>query len=238
MTKIQRVKKIIKWFIFSDLGENETEIAKLLGYTKSSFSQIMNEKVPLSDKFIDKISEIDKNINKVWIHEGVGNMLVNTNEYEVGVSFNDNSKIKEVSAYNGNTLPLYEIEATAGVNQVFSQNPQSIPIDHITIPNLPKCDGALYIRGDSMYPLLKSGDIVAYKIINDVHNIIWGEMYLIQIIHNSDEYFTCKFLKKSSRDGYIELISQNQHHQNVEFPLESIKALAMVKASIRYNTIF
>lgn len=45
---------------------------------------------------------------------------------------------------------------------------------------IPKCDGGLRIVGDSMYPLLKSGDIVFYKQVHDImHSIIWGEMYLI-----------------------------------------------------------
>jgi len=86
MTKIQRVKKIIKWFIFSDYGENESEIATLLGYTKSSLSQILNEKVPLSEKFIDNILKVDNNINKVWIETGEGSMLhefkASSNNYE------------------------------------------------------------------------------------------------------------------------------------------------------------
>lgn len=82
MTKIQRVKKVIKWLIFSDFGENETEIARLLGYTKSSLSQILNEKVPISDKFIDKLCLVDKNINKVWVLEGKENMLIKPSEKE------------------------------------------------------------------------------------------------------------------------------------------------------------
>ncbi|MFX1668506.1 hypothetical protein JZ949_05010 [Riemerella anatipestifer] len=75
LTDLQRIKKVVKWLIFSDYGENEKEIAELLGYKKSSFSQIMNGKVPISDKFIDKITSVDDNINKVWIKSGKGEML-------------------------------------------------------------------------------------------------------------------------------------------------------------------
>jgi len=83
MTKIQRVKKIIKWLIYSDFGESEKEIAELLGYKKSSFSQIMNEKVPLSDKFIEKLCLLDENINKVWIETGEGTSINNSDSIEV-----------------------------------------------------------------------------------------------------------------------------------------------------------
>ena len=43
-------------------------------------------------------------------------------------------------------------------------------LDYISIPRLPKCDGAVYVTGDSMYPLLKSGDIVLYKEVSDIKN--------------------------------------------------------------------
>ena len=75
MNDLQRIKKVVKWLIFSDYGESEKEIAELLGYKKSSFSQLMNGKVPLSDKFIEKLLSIDSNINKVWILTGEGSMF-------------------------------------------------------------------------------------------------------------------------------------------------------------------
>ncbi|MFJ1429526.1 hypothetical protein ACILE2_01810 [Capnocytophaga canimorsus] len=77
MTDLQRIKKVIKWLIFSDFGDNEKEIAEILGYTKSFFSQILNGKVPISDKFVEKILQLDKNINKVWILTGEESMFKN-----------------------------------------------------------------------------------------------------------------------------------------------------------------
>lgn len=76
-TDLQRLKKVVKWLIFSGFGENEKELAELLGYKKSSFSQILNGRVPLSDKFLDKICSLDNNINKVWVLENKGEMLKN-----------------------------------------------------------------------------------------------------------------------------------------------------------------
>ena len=60
---------------------------------------------------------------------------------------------------------------------------------------IPKCDGGLRIVGDSMYPLLKSGDIVFYKQVHDImHSIIWGEMYLISFDIDGDEYVSVEHL--------------------------------------------
>ena len=67
MTETQRIKKVINWLV----------------YTKSSFSQIVNGKVPLSERFVQKLASVDRNINEVWIMTGEGNML---NSVEAGTS--------------------------------------------------------------------------------------------------------------------------------------------------------
>lgn len=75
MTVIQRLRKAINWLIFIEFAENERDLAEKLGYTKSSFSQIVNGKVPLADKFVKKLCSADENINDVWITEGKGEMF-------------------------------------------------------------------------------------------------------------------------------------------------------------------
>lgn len=78
MTDIQRIKKVINWLIFQEVAENDRALSELLGYTKSSFSQIVNGKVPLSEKFVKKLCALDKNINEVWVLSGEGEMFKNT----------------------------------------------------------------------------------------------------------------------------------------------------------------
>ena len=72
-----RLKKAINWLIFQEIAENERALAELLGYTKSSFSQIVNGKVPLSDKFVKSLCALDENINDVWIKTGEGELFKN-----------------------------------------------------------------------------------------------------------------------------------------------------------------
>lgn len=138
-------------------------------------------------------------------------------------------------------VPLYDIEATAGVVGLFKNDKKlnSQPIDFITIPNLPKCDGAIYVTGDSMYPLLKSGDIIMYKELNNsIESIFFGEMYLLSIDLDGDEYITVKWIHKSEKgEEYIKIVSQNSHHQPKDVHIQSIKALALIKASIRINSM-
>ena len=46
-----------------------------------------------------------------------------------------------------------------------------------------------------------------------------------------------KYIQKSERDGYVKLVSQNPHHADKEIEVERIRAIALVKASIRMNSI-
>lgn len=79
MEQTQRIKKAINWLIFQEVAENERALANLMGYTKSSFSQLVNGKVPLSEKFVKKLCSLDPNINEVWITTGEGNFLKSDN---------------------------------------------------------------------------------------------------------------------------------------------------------------
>ena len=86
MNELQRIKKVINWLIFQDMAENERALADKLGYTKSSFSQIVNGKVPLSDKFVKKLCSLDENINEVWVQSGNGSMFKNNPNSENSVA--------------------------------------------------------------------------------------------------------------------------------------------------------
>lgn len=86
MNATQRIKKVVNWLIFQEIADNERDLADKLGYTKSSVSQIVNGKVPLSEKFVKKLCALDENINEVWVLEGAGTMFKNNLNSENRVS--------------------------------------------------------------------------------------------------------------------------------------------------------
>ena len=201
-----------------------------LGVTYGNFKGKAKEK-SLSSDILAKIVSNYPEINSEWLLTGNGEMLKTSQKEIIPIH-----KGKTDRSVDDQLVPLYDLTTTLGVDNMFGESNLSVPLDYIKIPNLPKCDGALYARGDSMYPLIKSGDIVIYKVVNDKQSIIWGEMYMAHIINNGDEYFFTKFVQRSDREGYALFVSQNQHHQPVEFPIDSIQSLALIKATIRINT--
>lgn len=77
MTVHDRIKLVVKWLIGTGVANNQEAIGRLMGYSnKSSFSQILNNKVPIPNDFIGRLCALNENINKVWIEKEMGDMVV------------------------------------------------------------------------------------------------------------------------------------------------------------------
>ena len=211
------------------LNLTQEQMAQRLGVGKAALSMIETGKARLSARNKNILVQ-DFNVNPDWIETGEGKMF---NAEPDLMPFN----LRTDRSLPLQSVPLYSIEGTAGLVPLFEQKKEVEPINYINIPNLPKCDGAIYVVGDSMYPLLKSGDIILYKQLNDVRDVFWGDMYLLSIDIDGEEYITVKYVQKSEHDGYIRLVSQNQHHADKEVAINRIRAIALIKASIRMHTI-
>lgn len=211
------------------LNMTQEQMAQRLGIGKAALSMIETGKARLSARNKNILVQ-DFNVNPDWIDTGEGKMF---NAEPDLTSYN----LRTDRALPLQSVPLYSIEGTAGLIPLFKQQQQFEPINYINIPNLPKCDGAIYVVGDSMYPLLKSGDIILYKQLNDVRDVFWGDMYLLSIDIDGEEYITVKYVQKSDHEGYIRLVSQNQHHADKEVAMDRVRAIALIKASIRMHTI-
>lgn len=221
----QRLKLIRK-----ALGMTQEQLAQRLGVGKTALSMVETGKANLSNRNKNILVQ-EFNISPEWL------------ETQQGEMFNsDPALVKAFQLKTDNSLPmqsvpLYSIEGTAGLVPLFADKQSIEPVNFIHIPNLPKCDGAIYVVGDSMYPLLKSGDIVLYKQLSSLEDVFWGDMYLLSIDINGEEYITVKYLQKSDIEGYVRLVSQNPHHADKDVPMSKIRAIALVKASIRMNSI-
>lgn len=238
-----------------------------IGMTSASFRGKAKE-TPLNSNAIENILSEIPDVSPEWLLTGKGEMLKNTHpnthldthlevknrkrieEKEESLDklyLNDSPINAQMSLYKLRTdyfgserqsIPLYEIDAAAGLAMLFSSQVQQIPIDHIIVPNAPKCDGAVYIRGDSMYPILKSGDIACYKTINDLNNIYYGDMHLLDFDIEGDQHLTVKYVQKSDLgDDYVRLVSHNDHYAPKDIHKSTIRGIALIKLSIRYNSL-
>ena len=198
------------------IGLTQEQLAQRLGIGKAALSMIETGKAALSSRNKNILVQ-ELNVNPDWLDSGEGENVQCRTRSDAYMHRTDNTLPLQ-------SVPLYSIEGTAGLVPLFADHAQTRPVNFIHIPNLPKCDGAIYIVGDSMYPLLKSGDIVLYKQLKDIGDIFWGDMYLLSIDIDGEEYITVKYIQKSEREGYVKLVSQNPHHADKEVAVDRIRA--------------
>ena len=224
----ERIKEIIRFLKVSD-----RRFAEMIGVPQTTISNLFNRQTDPSYKILNAITNHFEFINPKWLLTGHGSM--NNTGNEVTVQMINQPKLPEARIDNQQVV-LYDVNAAANLKTLFAEKNQNI-LGKIMIPDMPRCDGAVYVKGDSMYPLLKSGDIVAYKELNSFSNVIYGEMYLLSFELDGDEYLTVKYVNKSEQEGFIKLISYNSHHEPMDIPIINIYAMALIKVSIRMNTM-
>lgn len=218
-------------------GVGKEAFYKKIGMTSASFRGNA-KKTPLNSNAIENILSEIPDLNPDWLLTGKGEML----REESSVVTNPLPTLRKTkdALYEAQKIPLFNLEATMGLIPLIAENgvDDERIVDYLTIPNLPACDGSIYATGDSMYPLLKAGDIVAYKTIPvDVTHIFFGEIYVLSVyIDELTTFKTIKFVQPSDMGPeYVKLISHNQHHAPKDVRLSQIAAMALVRASIRLH---
>lgn len=212
-------------------GGNVSEFARQSGIPQGTLNNIVGNRLSKpSFENISKLVSSDETIDAKWILTGEGDMnrkmdilKIHTPPYPE--SLNENL-----------IVPVFDIEAAANLKMTMYKNKENV-IGYLSIPDMPTVDGAVAVRGDSMYPIIKSGDIVVYKWISSPEYITYGEMYLVNYLWGDDRHVVVKYVKRSQREGYVTLISYNSHHEPIDIPISCIQSIALVKVSIRYNTI-
>lgn len=215
---------------------NQKTDAQLAAYLGVSRSTLCNWVARNSIDFplvLGKLGGVDYN----WLLTGKGTPYHQPRPCQGGVAGGEaelvhRSKTRE--PMEERSVTLYDLAASANLKTLMEQGEQ-YRLGKIVIPSIPPCDGAIYVNGDSMYPILKSGDIVGFKFIRSFMDVIYGEMYIVSFTLGGDEYLVVKYVNRSEQPGCIRLVSYNTHHDPMDLPLQNINAMAIVKFSIRKN---
>lgn len=227
------VADIIKRAKLAKDFKTDSELAAYLGISRSTLSNWVARNSIDFPLILGHLSDIDYN----WLLTGKGSPVHEPKfcyseliQGEVEMLHNP----KTFEPLDDRSVLLYDISAAANLKSIMADGPQ-YSMGKIQIPNVPVCDGAVFISGDSMYPILKSGDIVGFKFISSLSHIIFGEMYLVSFVMGGDELLVVKYVNRSNRPGCIKLVSYNNHHDPMTIPLADVRSMGIVKFSIRRN---
>lgn len=230
---LERIKEFIDY-----KGLSIAAFERSIGMSNASFGKSLKNKGAIGSDKIENILFKYKELSAEWLLTGNGEMI----KPSVPRVVTETTAIHQPRTFEKKeemqVVYLYDFEASAGLRSLFDNNQHRI-IDDIHIPNLPKCDGAIHIVGDSMYPLLKSGDIILYKQMPlDIENLLYGEMYLLSYDIDGEDYIVVKYVRKSGKgEPYITLGSENPEHAARDIDFRRVNALALVKASVRINSM-
>ena len=213
--------------------KTDAELANYLGVSRSTLCNWCARNSIDFPLLLERMKDVDYN----WLLLGKGAPVHASHECRMGRYTGEVETLyvpKAPEKKDDRSVALYDVSAAANLRTMLTDRNQYL-LGKIVIPNIPMCDGAVYVSGDSMYPILKSGDIIGFKEINDFTHIIYGEMYLVSFCMDGNDYLAVKYVKQSDVAGCIRLVSYNPHHEPMDLPLENIQVMAIVKFSIRKN---
>ena len=215
---INKIQEIVR-----KSGIPKKKIAEQCGFTRVTLDNI------LSGEDV-KVSNVETLANVLGINASVFFDDVHNKVDTGGNHIFVNDRKKDLSV-----VPLYDVDARAGLQTLFLEGGQSI--GNISIPNMPAADGALHVTGDSMFPVIQPGDIIAYRVLHDLMSVTYGEIYILQMEHDGDIQVVLKIVKRSEEDGYVKLVSYNKEHDPMDVPMQWITHIARVVFSIRKYSI-
>mgnify|MGYP002231176741 FL=1 len=164
---VKRAKRVLNF-------KTDADLAAYLGVSRPTLSNWIARNSIDFPLLLSKMKDVDYN----WLLVGKGTPMSHLQSYHSelatgNVEIIHNSKTPD--AMKDRSVVLYDITAAANLRTLLANKHQFV-MGRIQIPSIPVCDGALYISGDSMYPILKSGDIVGFKEMNSFSNVIYGEI--------------------------------------------------------------
>lgn len=236
MGEIESINGRIQLIIDEVYNGNVSEFERASNIKPSTIKNIVGgRQTKPSYDVLESIVRNNVQISSDWLLTGEGKMLREENPSNGIIIPLAHSKTPEktvpMSVFN-----LYDIDISAGLTRLFAEDGdrRKAFLGQISIPNMPKCDGAVKVIGDSMYPLLKSGDIIAYREIHNIEAIQWGEIYILQLEYDSDISVVVKYVKKSELGSdHVLLVSYNKEHDPKDIEIKNITAIARVILCIR-----
>ena len=235
---MKAINRVIQYI--DSKGVSNSSFEKRCGLSNGYLGTQLKRNADLGEGILNKILDNCLDLGPEWLLTGRGDMLKPEHENQSSeITIVKGNRRTSDAMIESQEIPLYDLDATAGLSAFFKGDKKASIIDTIKIPNAPRCDGAFGVVGDSMVPLLRSGDTILYKEVPlNIDYIMFGEMYVLSYdLGDWEEVIAVKYIHKSKKGkNYIKLVSENPNHADKNIPFASIRALALVKVTIRFNT--
>lgn len=186
---------------------NAVDFEKLSGLSNGMAKKLSDKTRPYT---FDRISKAFPDLNINWLKTGEGSML---NELPLA----------KTVVFEDDRVPLLPVEAIAGLSIGFAEGLNIQDCRMIRSP-FPGSEYAIQVSGDSMFPIIKSGDLLYIKKINDKAFIPWGHVVVLDTENGAvvKEIYPC-----DKEDDYI--IAKSINEKYPPYKIEKLAIYGMYK---------
>lgn len=212
---------------------------KVIGASKGVLSRAINNGTDIQSKWIQIIVENYPHYSAEWLLTGRGEMqkanqiggntpLDQQKETKDTKDIEENDMPIAPATMPGEGIPLIPFEAMAGALTA-ERTVLEYECERYIVPAFSGADFLITVKGDSMLPTYKSGDLVACKRVPMSERFFqWNKAYVV----DTNQGALIKRIKPAGK-GHLYLISDNKDYDPIELPASSIYAVALVIGVIR-----
>lgn len=201
------------------VNDQKTFAAKI-GISPSMVTEINKGRSRVGTTAIQNIV-LSYNISPEWLLTGNGSMFK-------GAPENSPTEPEPIVSYNPNIgVPYYDVDFAAGFNLIF--NDQTVnPTANIVVYGFEKANTWCNVTGDSMYPKICHGDMIALRECR-LDDVMYGEIYAVVL----DNIRTVKIIRKAKDPTMLRFIPINtEKYDEQEFEKSRIIRIFEVLGNI------
>lgn len=207
----ERIKEMVDFFG----GGANTAFANIVGVSEGNIRGYIKNVVPKQD-FLEKVVR-NCDVNPMWLLTGKGEMVSSPQE------------VAHHAESPNEGIPLIPLSAMAGA-MAGEQSILEYECERYIIPAFKGADFLIPVKGDSMLPTYKSGDIVAcQRIPLDNMFFQWNKPYIL----DTKQGAIIKRVKPGGDNQHMLIVSDNKEYDPFELPYSEIYAVALVIGIIR-----
>lgn len=220
----ERVKEL-----WHDSGLNMTAFATKLTIDRSNLNKKVHGDQKITKRDIDKFCKT-LNVSYDWLVNGNGEKYLTEKESAMLEA------LQNKTVYNNKQcgVPYYDVDFCLGLREMYQDTPE-VPVQLIDIPGYSKADFWCKTTGDSMCPVINSGDIIAMKEVKDWQSfLLMNEAYGIV---TSNEQRMVKVIRPGSDTDHFILHSYNSEYPDQEIDKNMVLRIYKVIGAISIRSI-
>lgn len=225
------VAKRIK-FLMKELNYRQVDFAQKIDVDTSNLSKYLNGKLAMSDALINKIV-VNLGVSKQWLETGEDLPFAKQQPQQLITVPESRIVTEPTKALVKKGTPVYDIDVTAGYQPQARMFTDDQIIGFVDLPDMTSTNCRIVrVSGDSMSPVIRSGDYIAVRELSNLRQIFWGQIYVVIL----DDYRLVKYVRRHDDPSMVILRSENRRYDDMEIDRADIRDLMFVQNIIHVDT--